>query len=186
MGDVPSRGAGHQRRRSRERLGVRDGQHDRLGPQGRALRALDLDQAGLDAAHHVIQADVHARVSECLGGRVVVQTTEWRRGVADIAGGRRVEQPGAEHLRSQRQRRVLGFEVQCRGRDDAPQRVDAALALAVAAQELAEGPLVEAAIVGIESTQGQRRLPEPGPVPEAEVAVAQQRRAEVRGGGHAR
>ena len=67
-----------------------------------------------------------------------VHVLERHRGVADVRGLGRVEEPRLEHLRGERERRLVRGQVQGRARDEVPEALDRARGLAVRAQPLAE------------------------------------------------
>ena len=75
-----------------------------------------------------------------------------------------VEQPGAEHLRRQRERRLVRVQVQRRRRDDTPQRGDDRIGLPVLAQEGTQRLRVERRVGRIEPAQRQRTRNRPRPV----------------------
>jgi hypothetical protein len=90
-----------------------------------------------------------------------------------------IEQPGAEDLGGQRQRGVVRVEVERGDRDDAPQRGDDRVVLAVPAQEVAERPRVERQVARVEPLERQSAADRPQPVGRAEQAVPDQGRGEV-------
>jgi hypothetical protein len=108
-----------------------------------------------------------------------VDVAERDRRPAHVAGVRRREQPGAEHLRGLGERGLLGGQVQGGARNEVPQPRHRLGALSVGGEPFAERALVEHRVVGIHTAQRQRRAHRTRAVGRAQVAIPGERAPEV-------
>jgi hypothetical protein len=104
--------------------------------------------------------------------RIDVERAEGHARPAEVARVGVVEQSRPEHLRPERERRLLGAQVDGRERDEVPKPAEDAGGLPVAGEEGGERLRVEARIVEVEPAQCEDRPPDPGPLAGLEVPVA--------------
>ncbi len=139
---------------------------------------------GPDGGDSVRQVHLHARLSKREGSVFPVKGAQGNSAPADVAGAAVGQQAGLEDLGGHGQRRPPSGQVDGRQADEVPQSRDGDVALAVGAQPLLEGLLVQGGVIEVEVGQSQRRRAEAGPVAPRDQAEAQQRPGQVQGGRH--
>ncbi len=132
------------------------------------------------------QCHLHPGLGKRGGGPVAVQDAQGHPGPADVPGIGPVEETGAEHHGGERERRVVGRQVEGRQRDEVPQHLDRLGPLSVRAEPVPERAVVETGVVEVEPSERQGRPGQPQPVAHTEVPVAGERTGEVQRGGQRR
>ena len=144
------------------------------------LRAAVQDHTrGLDRARRLAENDPRSRSLERDRCRVAVQLLQRHGRDADVRGVGGVEHPGAKDERRKRERRLRRGEVERRNGDQVPELGERRLRLAVVAEPVAERPLVERRVSGIELPQRGGRAQRARTLAPIEEGVAEQRRHEV-------
>jgi hypothetical protein len=174
------------------RLALRRGDDDAAGRQlpvgllagpGRADRDPPAARCGPQSTGTGGEQGAYARAVECGARQGVVEFAERHPGHADVGGAGIGQQPGAEDHGGQRQGGVGGAGVEGGDADQVPQRFDAAVGLAVAAQPAGEVLAVEGGVVRVEAAQRERGAGDGEALAGGEVGVAGERGRQVEGDG---
>ena len=159
---------------------------------GVGVEPLAVDHHGLDDARTAVAAirldAVDARAGAVPGrraprararGGLGVQLRQRHPRPSDVGGGRVGQEAGLEDHRGERERGLVGVDVERRERDQVPQPSRSRRATARRRQPLAEGDRVERGIGWVEPLERERGAAQPDPVPHREMRVPEERPAEV-------